>query len=55
MFVPADEHDSAETATTVTRDWPVSAGVLVTAAVTVMLSVYPQPLLHLADLAARSL
>jgi len=30
----------------------VAAGVAVAAAVTVVLSVFPQPLLHLADLAA---
>jgi len=49
MFVPADDDDIVATE----RHWPVAAGVAVAAAVTAVLSAYPQPLLHLADLAAR--
>jgi NADH-quinone oxidoreductase subunit N len=49
MFVPAEDDDIVATE----RHWPVAAGVAVAAAVTAVLSVYPQPLLHLADLAAR--
>jgi NADH-quinone oxidoreductase subunit N len=54
MFVPAadDERDAAPVAVT-SRSWSVGAGVTVAAVVTVVLSVYPQPLLHLADLASR--
>jgi len=51
MFLPADAAEPADVRDG-TRDWPVAAGVAVAAAVTVVLSVYPQPLLHLADLAA---
>jgi NADH-quinone oxidoreductase subunit N len=49
MFVPAEDDDIVATE----RHWPVAAGVAVAAAVTAVLSAYPQPLLHLADLAAR--
>ncbi|MDQ1684922.1 MAG: NADH-quinone oxidoreductase subunit, partial [Frankiaceae bacterium] len=49
MFAPAENHDP--TPVPAQRSWSVSAGVAVAAAVTVMLSVYPQPLLHLASLA----
>ena len=44
MFTPVDDAQSGEA-----REWtPVSVGVAIAAAITVMLSVYPQPLLHLA-------
>jgi len=49
MFAPGD----AAGARTGARSWPVAAGVAIAAAVTVVLSVYPQPLLHLAGVAAR--
>ena len=50
MFAPAEDGAAPRR---VERSWPVSSGVAVAGAVTVALSVYPQPLLHLADLAAR--
>ena len=49
MFAPAED---GEVPRRVERSWPVSSGVAVAAVVTVALSVYPQPLLHLAELAA---
>ncbi|MDQ1747987.1 MAG: NADH-quinone oxidoreductase subunit [Frankiaceae bacterium] len=49
MFVPADDAPVAPSS----RTWSVSAGVAIAAAVTVVLSVYPQPLLHLASTAAQ--
>ncbi len=45
LFVPAEDHERAPIEG---RSRPVSAGVAVAAAVTIVLSVYPQPLLHLA-------
>ncbi|MDQ1700037.1 MAG: NADH-quinone oxidoreductase subunit [Frankiaceae bacterium] len=49
MFAPAA--DDVAPVASAKRSVAVSAGVAVAAAVTVMLSVYPQPLLHLASLA----
>ena len=49
MFLPSPDGDEpAATSAGERRSWPVSAGVAIAAAVTVVLSVYPQPLLHLA-------
>jgi NADH-quinone oxidoreductase subunit N len=53
MFVPAGDAEPTPSAVT-SRSRSVAAGVAIAAAVTVLLSVYPQPLLHLADLAAGS-
>ncbi|MBV9098760.1 MAG: NADH-quinone oxidoreductase subunit N, partial [Frankiaceae bacterium] len=48
MFAPVAD---APTASDERLSWPVSAGIAIAAAITVVLSVYPQPLLHLATTA----
>jgi proton-translocating NADH-quinone oxidoreductase chain N len=59
MFVPADDEDATAAAvpavepSAVRRSWAAGSAVALTAAVTAVLSVYPQPLLHLSELAAR--